>query len=544
MTLLELTAQVVGQSCDIEDILSCIPFLSKEASTRIWRHMKPARLRDLEILVMNAAPDTAVLDEFEQQWEAWTVADASVVFDGHESSRYFGNEGVFIGSSSLVPPRPFRALYWERVFRVMLATTTTTTTTTPMHLFQNVVYEVKVRGNELTTDSVGLLLALTTLHRVEIHHLIESSSFWTHASSLVQHSSTLRELCILHSKLSSLQPLLAALRARKHPILSMLEFVSITLRGSAFTDLVTLVDAHVVRGMRLTNSIPEDAASIFVPAVTSLDTVLVQHHDLNDLDMPPFCRTTRLSLGSNALSSVSFLSRCVHLVELDVSHNDLGDASISTLATSCLPQMPKLTKLFVFNCHFSAAGAAALFTSIASPASSIQVLNAGRNYLGPAAQLAVLAPFLSSPSSVTSLHLNYIGLGSAISHTFCMALQSFSQLTQLSLGENRLRDQGAASIFASLPFPMQALDLSGNLITRQGLSDIANHITSSTCSSPRRRRTKSGEVERHKCWIEEVNLRSNQFDAADMRDTLAKLHMALPTVYANEWRHNTHDYQC
>ncbi|ETW06274.1 hypothetical protein H310_02569 [Aphanomyces invadans] len=519
--------------------------------------MSPARLRELEILVLELAPDVAVLDEFERQWEVWTEADASVVFDGYESSRYFGHDSNFIHSSSLVVPRSFRSLYWERVFRVMLATTEAPLTI-PLHLFQNVVYEVKLRGNELTKSNVERILTWTTLHRIELHHVHEqassqeiSTSFWTHLSTLVQRAASLREIGILHSTLSCARPLITALRGRDLAPITILEFVSVTLRQSAYADLVAFVSSTLATGLRLSNSIPDDmdARSLLVPALRNLDTVLIEHADFDDVVLPTASelvtsRTTRLSLGSNGISDVSFLARCVHLVELDVSHNDLQDGGISSFATTCLPHMPALIKLFVVDCNFSSTGATTLLNAIASGPMTLRVLNAGRNFLEAAIQESVLAPFLIGCPSLECLHLNYIGLGSVISPAFCAALAQHPRLAQLSLGENRLRDEGAAAIFAAMPFPMQAVDLSGNLITRRGLDSIANHVTSwlsSSCSPPtRRRRLMNGSVasSQRLCWVEELNLRSNRFDAIDLHSTLASLQDALPIVYANEWRHN------
>ncbi|CAK4071309.1 unnamed protein product [Aphanomyces euteiches] len=492
--------------------------------------MSPVRLRTLEMKLMQEAPDVELLDEIERQWQIWAAP-----FD--ESSRFVGNtsDSMFIRNSSLVSPRPFRCLYWERKFRTMLGQPLASRLTMPINLFHGVVFEVKLRGKELSDENVDCIISIPSIHRVEVHHIdATDQTFWPRLGQLIVQAPNLMELCLLHSKLLTLSPLVDALGHRSERPLDMLEFVSIKMRSSVFVELVHLVSSSkLIRSLRMTNSINDLDASLLVPAIASLDTVLLPFNDLEDdvlATISTSMTTQRLCVSNNCFTNVSALARCANLVQLDLSHNELGNAGIATVASVCLPAMSRLTNLYVYNCAFSAVGAAALFAKAVS-SSTLLVLNAGRNFLGVEAD-DVLVPFLNHNASVTHLHLNYIGLGHDISDSLAAAFSQNSHLKQISLGENRLKDTGAAKLFAALPFPLEALDFSGNLISNDGLKSIVAHI-SELRQQPKRQR--SAHI------IQELNLRDNVFDVEHLHRHAMALATSVSNIYSNEYRPKTYD---
>ncbi|KAF0687582.1 Aste57867_20701 [Aphanomyces stellatus] len=549
-SLLELCARAVAQAAPVDEILAYAAFLPKDVTRRIWRHMQPARLRELELLLVASAPDVALIDEIERQWEIWTEEDVTVHFDTNESSRYFARESdsVYIRSTSLPHPRPFRSLYWEHAFRAMLSSVVDAVDH-PLSLFDNAVFKVKLRGKELTATNLTRVLAVQSVRRVEVHHIDPSdTAFWPRLTQLILHQPHLQELCILHSRLSTFAPISDALQGRHDCPIAMLEVVSVKLRPAAFLDLSRLVPSGVVRGVRLSNTIVdhEDTASLISSMLASLDTVLLPHNELDDDALatimahpPPSIR--RLSLGHNCLTNVAALRHCTHLVDLDLSHNDLRDGGIHVLATACLPSLPRLTTLILSECAFSLVGAVELLAAL-TPSTTLHVLDIGHNYLGPDVA-AVVAAFLAQNASVTALHLNYVNLGQeGVTDALCTALRQASRLTRLAVAENRLWDSGAAKLFAAMPFPMHAIDLSGNVISKSGLDAIAAYARQAThCEDDRSMKRRQGAASSSSSLVDELNLRNNIFAAADVREALVPLAAALPVVWSTEWRHKTYD---
>jgi uncharacterized protein (TIGR02996 family) len=158
------------------------------------------------------------------------------------------------------------------------------------------------------------------------------------------------------------------------------------------------------------------------------------------------------------------------LNSLDVSGNDIGETGIEALVAS--PSMMRLHALRINNNRIGDAGVAALAKSslLARMLRHEPRLEVRGNAIGPAGAAALSAsPTLAACASL-DLTNNYLG------DTGVAALlrsQHLTRLTVLRVGRNQITDGGilgSHDLFVSLFERIRLLDVTGNRLTRYGLS--------------------------------------------------------------------------
>ena len=194
---------------------------------------------------------------------------------------------------------------------------------------------------------------------------------------------------------------------------------------------------------------------------------------------PVLTELTALALNDNdritgdglcALAESPFLAG---LTALDVSGNDIGEAGVRAVVAS--RSMARLRSFRVNNNHIGDAGLVALAGSplIARTLRADPKLEVRSNAIGPAGAAALAACPALAGCTALDLSDNYLeDAGVAV----LLRSPHLGKLKALKLGRNRLTDAGVNASyeqFDALLDHLQALDLSGNRLTRVGLSILS-----------------------------------------------------------------------
>lgn len=382
-----------------------------------------------------------------------------------------------------------------------------------LHLFNDVLHHLKVHGREVIPRNVALISKLEQLQRLEVHHPEQQKTCWTSLVQLIQSHRSLTELCFFHGKLddSQLQQIRSALVARATTIvtaaaheadgapatITKFELVSMKIRNRGYRELTSLLsECQQLTDIRLSSCISDFENEQLVANLLSLprlESLSLEHNDLEDDafvaigNKKTLMSLKHLKLSSNAISVATLscigtasLDGFLKLQTLELRNNiDIGDASIHALAPM-LPTSVTLTHLDLFNCNFGLEGAMNLLLALTKN-KTLKHLNIGHNFFGSSFG-DLLADFLGANSTLERLDINYVGLGTAgCTERLRQALISNSSLVEISIGANRLRDDGADVLFQAIVErchrkPYELVDLSGNLLTAKGFSAIANTI--------------------------------------------------------------------
>ncbi|KDO34833.1 hypothetical protein SPRG_00894 [Saprolegnia parasitica CBS 223.65] len=485
-------------------------------------------LRELELALPSACPDdtAALLDALQAQWRERIRRDVRSLNHKLDSSKYFANASeatTFIATTRVATC--YRRAYWEHQFRKRLvqhdmdhvAGAAENDDDVPLFLFSGVVHHVKVRGREMTRANVDVLLSLPSIERLELHHAQVSDDLWRLLSELIEALPALREVCLLHSKLPTVAPLLAAMARRRGRPIDVLGFSSVKMSSIALREIVAAFQRDGGTGLcrlRLNNSVTDVAGvnALVASGSRALDTLVLQFNELEDDVLEdltePSSRLQHVSLAHNCLTNVGPLAHCRQLLALDLSGNELGDTRASQMATDVLPHLTNLRELYLVNCAITDLGVTVLLPAITTQA-HIATLNLSRNYVGPAFGTE-LSAFIASNAVVHTLHLSSIGLGDVPPSPLLVALASNRTLRRLSLGENRLRNQGAVAVFRALLqraalLPFDAVDLRGNLLSDDGLQSLV------AATSGRKRKASQLTWSSDAHLIDELNLQDNVF---------------------------------
>ncbi|KAL4152163.1 hypothetical protein PRNP1_009098 [Phytophthora ramorum] len=413
--------------------------------------------------------------------------------------------------------RNHRHIFWEHQFRTLLKLRTPLDFAGPVDvltecqkLFVDVVEVLKVHGREVCEDNVGLVLALRRLRRLEVHHPEQQNTSWESMGKLMQDHPHLTELGFFHGKLSDNQivhirktlanPNLTVDKSLNCSRITTLEFVSVKIRPEGYRQLVALViDMTQLTKLRLSNTITDFDTKLLVDAALrapKLEQLFLEHNELEDdaflglakLRKPLALRHLRLS--DNDVSPITLGAICcasmdgvLNLERLELTNNvQIGDPGIHALtpmlASPSAGPVAVLTHLDVRGCNFGLEGVTALLLALGRN-KTVKHLNLAQNFFDVGFG-DVLADFLVTNDSVTNLQANGVGLGLAgVSARLLTALEKNTILTSLSLGANRLRNDGASALLRALvkraeTKPFTLVDLSGNLLTLSGLAMLTD----------------------------------------------------------------------
>ncbi|KAG1703054.1 hypothetical protein DVH05_007968 [Phytophthora capsici] len=612
--LVELAVVAVALSTPVQEVLAYLEFLPVTIRQHLFRELSNFRLREMEVAWEAAAKQETpeLCDGYDPQNGDKFLFDRETqhVWEQRMSAARLGYDSIPIENTAAAQGRRRnpRHVFWEHQFRTLLKSRTTLKLAGLVDLlvecqklFVDVVEVLKVHGREVCDDNVGLILALRQLKRLEVHHPEQQNTCWETMKKLMQNHSRLTELGFFHGKLSDNQvaqvrntltkPLLTLNKTVQTTRITTLELVSVRIRPEGFRQLVGLVtEMPELIQLRLSNTITDFDTKLLIDAAfraPKLQRLFLEHNELEDdafiglskMRKPLALRHLRLS--DNDVSSITVGAICrasmdgvLNLERLELTGNvQIGDPGIHALtpmlaSPSAGPSV--LTHLDVRNCSFGLEGATNLLLALGQ-SKTVKHLNLAQNFFDVGFG-DVLADFLLTNESVTHLQANGVGLGLAgVCAKLLTALESNATLTSLSMGANRLRNEGAAAILRSLvkraqTKPFTLIDLSGNLLTLRGLAVIADILESTTNDNAdsstytcrrisgedeqfdqKRRRLNSSDC-RSRQLIEELCLLNNDFIGDDecvggSSVLIERIRQRVGHLKSNEWaiQHQVYD---
>ncbi|KAG3121081.1 hypothetical protein PI124_g15 [Phytophthora idaei] len=528
-SLVELSVVAVALFTPVQELLEYVEFLPIAIRHQLFRELSNFRLREMEVAWEAAAKQEPPepRDGFDPQAGDKFLFDRETqrLWEHRMNAARLGYEPIPIENTAAAQGRRrnTRNVFWEHQFRTLLKLRTPLEIAGPVDvlvecqkLFADVVEVLKVHGREVCEDNVNLILALRQLRRLEVHHPEQQNTCWETMGKLMQDHPHLTELGYFHGKLSDNQ--VAQIRntlVKPNPTLDKkldtcrivtLELVSVKIHHEGFRQLVGLVtDMPQLIQLRLSNTITDFDTKLLIDAAfhaPMLQRLFLEHNELEDdafiglfkIRKPLALRQLRLS--DNDVSSTTVRAICnasmdgvLNLQRLELANNvQIGDPGIHALtpmlASPGTEPAAVLTHLDVRGCNFGLEGATNLLLALGQN-KTVKHLNVAQNFLDVGFG-DVLADFLFTNESVTHLQGNGVGLGLAgVSARLLTALESNITLTSLSIGANRLRNDGAAAILRSLvkraqTKPFTLVDLSGNLLTMSGLAMIADILETPT----------------------------------------------------------------
>ncbi|XP_072809407.1 NACHT, LRR and PYD domains-containing protein 3 [Vicugna pacos] len=200
----------------------------------------------------------------------------------------------------------------------------------------------------------------------------------------------------------------------------------------------------------------------------------------------PTCNIRRLWLGQCCLSHQccfnisSVLSNNQKLVELDLSHNALGDFGIRLLCVGLRHLFCNLKKLWLVNCCLTSACCEDL-ASVLSTKHSLTRLYLGENALGDSG-VGILCEKAKNPQcNLQKLGLVNSGLTSGCCQALSSVLSANQNFTHLYLRGNALGDMGVKLLCEGLLHPnckLQMLQLDNCTLTSHCCWDLSTLLTS------------------------------------------------------------------
>jgi hypothetical protein len=626
-SLVELSVVAVALFTPVPELLGYVEFLPTAIRHQLFSELSNFRLREMEVAWEAAAqlqaPDPR--DGFDPSTGDRFLFDRETqrVWELRMNAARLGYEPIPIENTAAAQGRRRnqRNVFWEHQFRSLLKLRTPLDLAGPVDLlvecqklFVDVVEVLKVHGREVCEENVKLLLALRKLRRLEVHHPLQQNTSWEAMERLMKEHPHLTELGLFHGKLSDNQ--MAQIRnalATTTPALeksldttriTTLELVSVKIRQVGFRQLVWLVtEMPQLTQLRLSNTITDFDTKLLIDAALrapKLQRLFLEHNELEDdafLGLPQMRKPLslrHLRLSDNDVTPVTLRAICsatmdgvLNLERLELTNNvQIGDPGIHALApmlaSANAGPAAVLTHLDVRGCSFGLEGATNLLLALGHN-KTLKHLNIAQNFLDVGFG-DVLADFLLTNDSVTHLQANGVGLGLAgVSARLLTALESNTTLTSLSMGANRLRNDGAAAMLRALvkrakAKPFSLVDLSGNLLTLSGLAMIADILESpgdgnavhsgnsgrdsidghedAMLSDRKRRRTDSPDTRHNQLSpvgagskpIEELCLLNNDFIggddcAGDSATLIESIRRSVSHLKSNEWaiQHQVYD---
>ena len=169
----------------------------------------------------------------------------------------------------------------------------------------------------------------------------------------------------------------------------------------------------------------------------------------------------------------------LHISDLDLSWNDIGDSGATSLSQA-LAANSSLTYLDLSMNRIGCSGATSLSQALATN-SSLTSLNLNGNFIGNSGATS-LSQALADNSSLTSLNLNGNFIGDSGATSLSQALADNSSLTYLDLSMNRIGCSGATSLSQALAdnSSLTSLNLHGNFIGDSGTTSLSQALATNS----------------------------------------------------------------
>ncbi|XP_062394296.1 NACHT, LRR and PYD domains-containing protein 3-like isoform X2 [Sardina pilchardus] len=197
------------------------------------------------------------------------------------------------------------------------------------------------------------------------------------------------------------------------------------------------------------------------------------------------CRKARLAeckLSENSCGIVAAVLLSPNsLIELDLSHNDLGDSGVHLLSKGLSSPNCKLQTLRLSKCGISDEGYVCLALALMLNPSCVKELDMNNNHPGESAQKLLSATLEDPHHKVEALQFADCKLTDKSCEIVASVLQSPNSLLQLDLSDNDLGDSGVQLLskgLSSFNSKIHTLRLSDCLISEKGCVFLASALTS------------------------------------------------------------------
>ncbi|XP_062393359.1 NACHT, LRR and PYD domains-containing protein 12-like [Sardina pilchardus] len=229
------------------------------------------------------------------------------------------------------------------------------------------------------------------------------------------------------------------------------------------------------------------------------------------------CRKARLAECKLSEKSCGIVAAVLQspnsLIELDLSHNDLGDSGVQLLSKGLSSPNAKLQTLRLSKCGISDEGYVCLALALMLNPSCVNELDVSNNHPGESAQkllsatledphrkvealkfadckltnksCEIVTSVLQSPNSLLQLDLSHIDLGDSGVQLLSKGLSSFNcKIHTLRLSDCLISENGCgflASALTSNPSHLRELDLSYNCLGESGLKLLSARLDDPVC---------------------------------------------------------------
>ncbi|KAG7477441.1 hypothetical protein MATL_G00069650 [Megalops atlanticus] len=203
----------------------------------------------------------------------------------------------------------------------------------------------------------------------------------------------------------------------------------------------------------------------------------------------PNCKLQRLGLDSCFVAEKSCVTVASalqsvpsHLIELDLSCNNLGDSGVKRLCAGLKSPNCKLQRLRLSGCRVTERGFASLATVLHSNPSYLKELDLSNNHPGDSGIRALSTGLKDHSCKLETLLLGECNLTGGCCDDLASVLSSpTSELRDLELKDNELQDSGVRALAAGLEDPhckLQRLGLSGCRVAERGCATLASALHS------------------------------------------------------------------